>query len=388
MANIFITGVTGFLGGELLIDLSKRKEIDSIYCLIRAESEKTAFKRLSYIFSFHDDNLNLDKIIPVIGDLTEEGLTERLIADKRLSEVNYIVHAAANTSFSPIYDSMVEQVNIHGLENILKWSTTLTKLRTFLYIGTATICGKETTNRIIKEEESPNINVKHLVRYTYTKMMGELMLRKYLPEEKILVARPSIIMGDSRQWVPRSYVIMWALASINFLRLVPVNSNASLDVIPVDYASSAIVGLLFTENRKHSVYHISAGSDSSTTLLQLTRSIESYFPDKPRFSFIERELTREVKLWARKKLNGNNALDNYTEYLSYWNREMEDSGDLRILMGGLDPYLSFIELGQVFDNARLLQDTEIGLPEPAHEYIKRSVQFIENIDIFEAALEP
>ncbi len=388
MANIFITGVTGFLGGELLIDLSKRKDIDKIYCLIRAESEKTASKRLSYIFSFHEDHLNLDKIIPIIGDLTEEDLSSRLIADKRLSDVNLIVHAAANTSFSPIYDKMVEQVNIHGLEKILNWSKTLKKLKTFLYIGTATICGKETTNRLIKEEESPNVNVKHLVRYTYTKMMGELLLKQYLPEEKILIARPSIIMGDSRQWVPRSYVIMWALASINFLRLVPVNSNASLDIIPVDYASSAIVKLLFSEKRKYNVYHISAGSKSATTLLMLTRAIESYFPDKPTFNFIDRELTREVKLWARKKLNGNNALKNYTEYLNYWNREMEDSGDLRILMGGLDPYLSFIELGQVFDNTRLQQDTDAGFPEPAHEYIKRSVQFIENIDIFEAALEP
>jgi thioester reductase-like protein len=387
MKNVFITGVTGFLGGELLVELSKRKDIGKLYCLIRAESEAAADSRLQNIFNFHKDYLNSDKIIPVLGDLTENDLVSRLIADKRLSDTNLILHAAANTSFSPIYDTMVEQVNIHGLENILKWSETLKNLETFLYVGTATICGKEITNRLIKEEESPDLKAKHLVKYTYTKMMGELLIEKYLPKDKTLIVRPSIIMGDSREWVPRSYVIMWALASINFLRLVPVNSNADLDVIPVDYASNAIIQLLFGK-RKHGVYHVSAGVESSTTLLKLTHAIESYFPDKPKFNFIEREMTREVKLWSRNKLNGNNTLKNYTEYLSYWNREMKDAGELRILLGGLDPYLSFIELGQIFDNTKLLEDTNIGLPEPAHEYIKRSVQFIGDIDIFEAALEP
>ncbi len=387
MTNIFITGTTGFLGGELLIELSKRKDINKIYCLIRAESEENAAKRLHHIFNFHNDQLNLDKIIPVLGDLTETELSLRLSADKRLADIHVIVHAAANTSFSPIYDNIVEKVNIQGLASILKWARTLQKLQTFLYVGTATICGKEITNRLIQEEESPDLKANHLVKYTHTKMMGELMIGEYLPSEKILIVRPSIIMGDSRQWVPRSYVIMWALASINFLRLVPVNSNAQLDVIPVDYASNAIIQLLFAK-RKHGVYHISAGEQSATTLSKLTHAIESYFPDKPRFNFIEREMTREVKLWSRNKLHANNTLKNYTEYLSYWNREMKDAGDLRILLGGLDPYLSFIELGQVFDNTKLLQDTTIGLPEPAHEYIKRSVQFIENIDIFEAALEP
>jgi hypothetical protein len=30
----------------------------------------------------------------------------------------------------------------------------------------------------------------------------------------------------------------------------------------------------------------------------------------------------------------------------------------------------------------------MGQPEPAHEYIKRSVKYLENIDVFEGALDP
>ena len=134
----------------------------------------------------------------------------------------------------------MEQVNISGINELIKWSLTLPNLETFVYIGTATICGKEINNRVVKEEESPNPKVHHVVKYTYTKMMGEILLAQHLPKEKILIVRPSIIMGDSRDWIPRSYVILWAIETVNMLRLVPVNGESALDVIPVDFASKSI----------------------------------------------------------------------------------------------------------------------------------------------------
>jgi hypothetical protein len=180
---------------------------------------------------------------------------------------------------------------------------------------------------------------------------------------------------------------MWALASINLLRLVPLNPDAQLDIIPVDYAAGMITRLLFSK-RNHVTYHISSGTASATTPLKMCQAIQSYFPDKPDFKFVEIELVREVKLWARKKLNGNSTLKNYPKHLDYWNSIFEDTTDLRILMGGLEPYLYFIELGQIFDNSKLLQDTQLSQPEPGHEYMKRSAHFLDKIDIFDAALEP
>ena len=385
--NVFITGATGFLGGELLVDLSKRKEIDKIFCLVRQKSGDKTIDRLKKLFDLHGDFFDANKIVPIEGDLTQSDLTEYLTNHALLGDVNMIVHSAADTNFSPIYDDIVEQINIHGLEKILKWSKQLKKLQTFTYVGTATICGMDIKNRLVKEDESPNENVKHLVKYTETKMRGEIMVHNYLPKEKVLIVRPSIIMGDSRPWTPRSYVIMWALAAINLLRLVPINPDAQLDIISVDYASKAIVQLLFSK-RKYSVYHISSGTTSSTTPRKATQAIEHYFPHRPEFEFVERSLIREVKLWARKKLNGHSTLKNYPEHLTYWDDIFDDATDLRILMGGLEPYLDFIELGQTFDNSRLLEDTNIGQPEPAHEYMRRSAHFLDKIDIFAAALAP
>ncbi len=385
--NVFITGCTGFLGGELLVALSKQEKIGKIYCLIRALSDEHALLRIKHVFELHGDHFDEKRIIPVMGNLGEKDLSQTLLANKMLTDTNVVIHSGANTSFSKIYDNLVEQVNIGGTEEILKWSATLPNLNTFLYVGTASICGKEVKNRIIREEESPNPKVHHVVKYTYTKMMGEMMLPRYLPEEKILVVRPSIIMGDSRNWIPRSYVILWAFATVNLLRLIPVNSHSNLDVIPVDYASDAIVALLFAK-RNHSVYHITSGKQSVSSPELINQAIAKSFPDRIPFKYIEKGMIKQMKLWAKGKLPEGSELYAYPEYLDYWRKKFDDIGRMRILLAALEPYLDFAELSQIFDSSKLLADTNIGPSEPAHSYISRSAKYLKNIDVFAGAIDP
>jgi thioester reductase-like protein len=387
--NIFLTGATGFVGGELLVNLSKRKEVEKIYCLVRSPQGEEAMERLRHVFDLHGDFLDTRKIIPVSGDLFDESLTDSLVSDKRLSKIDVIIHSAANTSFAKIFDSLVEKANIEGLRKILLWAKRLPHLDTFLYVGTATICGKDIKDRVILEQESPNLKANHLVRYTYTKMTGEILLHEYLPEDKILIARPSIIMGDSRPWIPRSPVILWALATVNQLRMVPVNPHAQLDVIPVDYAVEAMVALLFSKKRHHHIYHVSSGLKGATTPLKLTQTVEDAFiNDKPPFLFVQNSMLNQIKSWAKDKLKPNSSLLAYPEYIEYWNKTFQEASRLRILLAGMDPYFEFIKLGQVFDNSRLLKDTTMVNSIPADIYLKKSISFLDEIDVFEGAINP
>lgn len=386
--KIFLTGATGFLGGELLVTLSKRKDIKKIYCLVRSKSEEEANKRLKHVFDLHNDLYESEKIIPVLANLLDDDLKNRLCEIKELDEVNLVVHSAANTSFSKNADDQIKKVNISGLEHVLSWAKELKYLSTFCYIGTATICGKDNKDKIIKEDESPNTNAHHLVTYTYTKMMGEMMLEKFLPEEKILVVRPSIIMGDSKNAVPRSSVILWTLAAFNYLRLIPVNKLAKIDIIPVDYAANAIAELLLVKNRKYSVYHISAGVGSSTNSDLCCKKIESYFPDRPSHEFVNRKLANNMRFWAKGRQEDIGELVNYEDHLNYWSKILDDKSRLRILFAGLEPYFDFIELSQIFDNTRLLEEINLPKPLPAHEYILTNIKFLESIDIYEGAIDP
>ena len=381
--NVFLTGSTGLLGGELLINLSKRVEINKIYCLVRSTTKEGAIKRLETVFNLHNDFYDKEKVIVVLGDLGDENLTQSLIENKELNNIEVIIHSAANTSFSRIYDTLVEKVNIHGLNNIVQWVKKLKNLSTFLYIGTATICGKDLINQTIYEDYSPNLNATHLVKYTYTKMQGEFLLQRELPAEKVLIARPSIIMGDSRMVIPRSPVILWALSTLNALRLCPFNENSNLDIISVDFASDAIVKLLFAK-RNYNVYHISSGVNASTTPKRVLELIEPYFSELPPLKFLPKEFLSKIKLWAR----GNIELNEFSEYCSQWEKTFEERKNLRIIFAGLDPYIEFIELNQVFDNTRLLNDVDILPPIPSHGYICQSIDYIKKINILEGAYEP
>jgi thioester reductase-like protein len=387
--NLFLTGITGFLGGELLVELSKKTEVKKIFCLVRATDDENALKRIEKVFSLHGDHFDKKKIIPVIGDLSDEQLSHKLISNSLLYNVDTIIHSAANTSFTKIYDDLVEKVNMGGTQQILEWAKTLTKLNLFVYVGTATICGSTVENCLVKEDMSPNLSAKHIVKYSYTKMMGELLLKNYLPEEKILVVRPSIIMGDSREWTPRSYVILWALATLNELRLIPANMNSKVDVISIDYATRSIIELVFNKNRKYKVYHISSGEASHTTLLLVTNTIKKYFVGKPEFKYVDKKLLADMKKWSKNanELNNSNHLYTYKDYLDYWINNFGDNTKLRILFYALEPYINFIELNQVFDNSRLLEDTQVGTSTPAHVYLKTSGKHLNSINIFEGAID-
>jgi thioester reductase-like protein len=386
---LFITGVTGFLGGELLVELSKKTEIEKIFCLVRAQSAENALARLKKIFDFHGDYFDDQKVIPVIGELTDTEFSSKLNCNPELAEIDTIIHSAANTSFSKIYDNIVEKVNIGGTQHLLEWAKTLKNLNLFTYVGTAAICGKTIKDCFVTEDMSPNLSSKHLVKYSYSKMMGELLLRNYLPYEKILVVRPSIIMGDSRPWTPRSYVILWALATLNELRLFPSKSNSNIDIIPIDYAARSIIELVLNKNRNYNVYHISSGKASSTTPEKVTGAIAGFFPDKPNFKFVPRELLSEMKKWSKNTtlINEQNHLFKYSNYLDYWLNNFDDNSKLRILFYALEPYIDFIELEQLFDNTRLLEDTNMGRSIPAHDYLKVTGENIKAINIFEGAID-
>ena len=96
----------------------------------------------------------------------------------------------------------------------------------------------------------------------------------------------------------------------------------------------------------------------------------------------------QMKLWAKGKLPEGSELYQYSDYLDYWRSIFDDINQMRILLAALEPYLEFAELGQIFDNTKLLNDTSFEPPEPAHCYLARSAKYLKNIDVFAGAVDP
>jgi thioester reductase-like protein len=387
MMRVFLTGATGFLGGELAVALSKNRLVERLVCLVRAKNNDEAEARLRSVFAVHEDPYDAKRVVALAGDLLNEELPTFLDGDRSLSDINIVVHAAANTSFLRQKYPIVEQTNLWGSQRIAAWASSLRALDTFAYIGTATIvgAGNDVVGRMLNEDEAPNPLAKHLVGYTQSKMFGEMAVRTMIPEDKLLVIRPSILVGDARSVIPRSFDIAWIITALKCLRMFFGNPDAACDVIPVDYAADAILELLMGP-RTHTTYHVSAG-EAATTCRQVVDSVGCNDPGKPPLVYLNREQLELIKRWLRRDDDFDPALAPYSLQLEYVRDEV-GKRNARLLLSGLETYWRFIDLDQRFDNARLLADTRIGMSEPAHDYLKRMSMFLDQIDPLAAAVNP
>src|SRR5882724_10711270 len=101
MWKVFLTGATGFLGGELATAFSKLDCVDKVACLVRSSCRDEAGTRLERVFAVHQDEYDRKKVLAIPGDLTDPLLPARLRLEPALDDINLVVHAGANTSFLP-----------------------------------------------------------------------------------------------------------------------------------------------------------------------------------------------------------------------------------------------------------------------------------------------
>lgn len=382
--QVFLTGATGLLGSELLVRLCARAEVERVVCLVRPRAGATVLARVRRVFEIHCHEFPASKLSVVEGELgAGAGLSAAFSGG---AQPDVVVHAAANTSFLPQNSAAIERSNIAGLEQLLLWARGLRRLRTFLHIGTAAVCGVDAVHRVVSEDDAGTLPRRQLLSYTDSKWRGEQLVRRFLPEEAVLIARPSILMGDSRGLPPRSPVVLWAMAAINRLRLVPANALAALDVVPVDFAAEAIVRLLFVR-RRHDVYHVSSGPRAHTSARSLSELLGSRFDDAPPFQFLPRSETASLRRWIRGR-EPIRSLESQAKYLGYWDRVFGDRRRALALLSALDPYFRFMELGQVFDNGRLAGDAGIVTPAPAHVYLDACLEHIARIDVPGGCADP
>jgi hypothetical protein len=271
------------------------------------------------------------------------------------------------------------------------WAGDLKNLKTFVFVGTAMSVGynDSLTNCTVHEEDGPKKASKHLTAYTKSKALAEGIIRASIPDEKLLIVRPSAVFGDSRAWMPRSFDVSWALAALNVMRLCSVDPQIQFDLVSIDYVCKAIFKLLLAK-RNYNVYHISAGERFSSTMGKMLDVYAQADRGKPDFCFVDREYLPKIVRWSKERaIKHTSPLRGYNEYLSYWTAFLGTDGNFRILLAGMKTYFQYIELNQVFDNSRLLQDTDVGEPEPAHEYFKRTVGFhLEGINVVDGARNP
>lgn len=134
--SVLLSGITGFLGAHIA-DALLQDEDCVIYCLVRSKQPDDRRGRFPQILEHYFGNKYSDvigtRIIPIVGDITREKLSDELP-----EKVDMVIHAAATVKHYGSYEYFY-QVNTLGTKYMAEYA-----LRTdarFIHISTISVSG-------------------------------------------------------------------------------------------------------------------------------------------------------------------------------------------------------------------------------------------------------
>lgn len=331
--KVLITGVTGLIGSCTVVELLENyKEIELLF-LVRAHNEKDGLRRVrKSLGNAGAEAKTLSGLTEgqvVCGDL---GSAVKLANDPRLKDVTHVFNCAAVTAFSQ--RPSIRKVNVEDTLEFARMVSKLPRMKRFLYVGTAMICGNS-PNRMIHEDEFP-AKTQHFVPYTQSKAEVELLLPEALGNVPLVVARPSIVVGHSQLGCKPSTSIFWVFRMLYQAWRSPFPLDYTIDVLPADYVAKAIAYLGLKEDLAYSRYHIAAGSQSSCTFLEIMNTFMKYSEEK---------LNPPLEV----------TIDHYKENKDKFN-EWFGAGNPRMMLKAINLYYNFANLNVTFENSRLLSE--------------------------------
>jgi thioester reductase-like protein len=242
--SVLVTGATGFLGMEVLVRLLEQADTQ-IVALVRARDRLAAAQRIETVLAQLYDTPPpgaTERILALPGDVSLPGLGLSA-ADRRtlIAETDSIVHCAASISFElPLEEART--INTDGTRMLLSLAGEVRDLRRFVHVSTAYVGGRHPGTF---GEDDLDLGQEFRNSYEQSKFEAELaVMASDLP---LVVARPSIVVGDRRSgWTPAFNVIYMPLQAFarGMLDEVPANPDGVVDIVPVDYVADALVHLL------------------------------------------------------------------------------------------------------------------------------------------------
>lgn len=199
--NVFITGINGFIGGNLAKILISKGA--NIFGLIRNQSKKS--------FLYFE---NLDKnTVKISGDLTDYNLLSRIIAEEK---INVIFHLAAQVEVGVGMQSphLTFETNIRGTYNLLE-AIRLNKdlVESAIFASTDKAYGAYPSDKMPYKEDYPLIP-----KYPYdtSKACSDMLAQSYANE---IYKLPIVITRFSNIYGP---------GQLNFSALVPDSITSAL----------------------------------------------------------------------------------------------------------------------------------------------------------------
>lgn len=210
-----LTGATGFLGRNLLLEIVKQnyKNLSDIEILIlgRSEKENSLRNRIADILReevldyVNDSSLDIQNFLKMIMDrikcvniaLGEPRLglnhDDYQVLSSRTIDFFYHIAASVDLRHGKKVEEELEKTNIGGTQDILNLVKSL-KVKEFSYVGTAYECGK-TYGKVMPDYI--NLNQEFRSPYEKAKLKAEILVRNFQKQTGIRCRyfRPSVTCG-------------------------------------------------------------------------------------------------------------------------------------------------------------------------------------------------
>jgi amino acid adenylation domain-containing protein/thioester reductase-like protein len=173
IGKVLVTGATGYLGIHVVKTLMD-SGCEKIYCLTRHGEKQSGERRLKMLLMYYfDDTFDSEigtRIIPIDGDITDENLKETLDG----YDFDTVINCAACVKHF-VNDDLLDRVNVHGVENLIKVCKARDKK--LVQISTVSVGGESVNGSVPKDrlltESSLNLGQNLDNKYAETKFRAE-----------------------------------------------------------------------------------------------------------------------------------------------------------------------------------------------------------------------
>ncbi len=241
--HVLVTGAAGLIGGELCARLASAGH--TVTALVRSNPDVLA-----------NDGQPAAVADVLKGDLALDGMgLDPAVLERVAREIDLVLHCAALTRFD-LDQEAYRATNIDGTGRALDLARRAGA--GFLHVSTAYVCGGR-SGRIGEDDALPTDGFTN--GYEASKAAAEALVRA--SGVPFVIARPSIVLGDSRTGAIRQFDTIYAafrLIAESRVRHMPVSQGATLDFVPLDHVAAGIVALAerFGEARG-GAYHLVSG---------------------------------------------------------------------------------------------------------------------------------
>lgn len=224
--RIFMTGAAGLIGGEVAQRLVARGHAVTagLYRNRQVRGNDGTIVQIA-------GDASIDLTAPALG-LTEAETTG--IAKRH----DLVIHCAATVRFD-LAEAEYQATNVAGTAKVIALAACGDL--PLLYVSTAYVCGRR-DGTILEDDPLPATGFAN--GYEASKAAAEALVAA--ASSRHVIARPSIVLGDSRTGAIRCFDTIYAtfkLIAEGHVRHMPARSDATLDFVPINHVAAGLVAL-------------------------------------------------------------------------------------------------------------------------------------------------